>query len=113
MNAIEYLRAKQKICDYESNNQCKGCPIYILMKEYHMEDMCCDDFDTKYPEVVITGVENWLDAHHYPTWIEWLEYLYHDFQGFKNTSTIHDWLYTEIPAEAAKRYNIPYRSEII
>ena len=113
MEAVEYLRAKETMCEYESERACSDCPIFLLMKEVRREDEVCDNFDVYYPKECVAGVVKWMAQHPaLPTWREWLHYVYHYYKGFRTSSTMEDWLDTPVTEELAKKYNIPYRRDI-
>lgn len=116
MDAITFLKEKKRMCDYESKEGrgCTHCPIFVnLIKELDS----CADIGEKYTEEVVRLVQKWSHENpEYPTWSEWLHYIYNYYQGFnKDQSALifMDWLNTRITQEEADHWNIPYRKDII
>lgn len=116
MNAIEYLREKARMCEYEAkkeNGLCENCPFNIVLKKIDG----CDELDTKYPEKAIQFVYEWAQAHpELPTWNDWLHYVYDYYKGFNsnhNTINFLEWMNTPITQEEAERFNIPLKKELV
>ena len=113
MDAVTFLKEKKRMCDYEGKEGrgCTHCPIFInLIKGLDS----CEDIGEKYPEEVVRLVQKWSHENpEYPTWNEWLHYIYDYYNGFSNSLGFMDWLNTRITQEEADHWNIPYRKDII
>lgn len=116
MDAVTFLKEKKRMCDYEGGEGCScvHCPIYENLLEGFD---ACDDVDERYPEEVVKLVQKWSHENpKYPTWNEWLHYIYNYYQGFNRDHSaliFMDWINTRIPEEEAKHWNIPYRKDIV
>lgn len=114
MDAITFLNEKNRMCDYESQKgrNCEYCPIYVKILKYGPAS--CDDIGEKYPKEVVKIVQDWAhDNPEYPTWNEWLHYIYNYYRGFDNNLIFMDWINTRITKEEAEHWNIPYRKDIM
>ena len=113
MDAIEYLRQKARMCDYENadGRRCEECPFNKeLIIPYGTSG--CDDIDEKYPEKAVQLVYEWAQSHpELPTWNEWLHSIYKYYNGFNKQSFI-EWLNTTITQEEAEHWNIPSKKEL-
>ena len=115
MDAVEYLRQKIRMCEYEGKKEsetCKNCPFNIALEK--IKD--CDDVEIKYPEKAVQLVYEWAKTHpELPTWNEWLHSVYNYYEGFNNNhSTINflEWLNTSITQEEAEVFNIPNKKDL-
>ena len=116
MDAVTFLKEKKRMCDYEGGEgrSCVHCPIYENLLEGFDS---CDDIDERRPQEVVKLVQKWSHENpKYPTWNEWLHYIYNYYQGFNRDHSaliFMDWINTRIPEEEAKHWNIPYRKDIV
>lgn len=116
MDAVTFLKEKKRMCDYEGGEGrgCTYCPIYENLLEGFDS---CDDIDERRPQEVVKLVQKWSHENPiYPTWNEWLHYIYDYYRGFnKDQSALifMDWLNTRITKEEADHWNIPYRKDIV
>lgn len=65
MDAVEFLKAKEKMCDFEKNKNagpptCDGCPLSIMNNG---TDQLCAKFVSKFPEKAVEIVEKWKEEH--------------------------------------------------
>lgn len=117
MDAVEYLRQKARMCEYEGSagKHCENCPFFlILITPNHKSS--CDDIDSEYPEKAVQLVCEWAQKHpELPTWNEWLHSVYNYYRGFNKDHTevsFLNWLNTPITQEEAERFNIPNRKDL-
>lgn len=115
MDAVEYLRQKIRMCEYEGkkeNGLCENCPFNITLEKIKS----CDDVEIKYPEKAVQLVYEWAKTHpELPTWNEWLHSVYNYYKGFNsnhNVVNFLEWLNTPITQEEAEHWNIPSKKEL-
>ena len=115
MDAVEYLRQKIRMCEYEGkkeNGVCKNCPFNIALE--NIKD--CDEVEIKYPEKAVQLVYEWAKTHpELPTWNEWLHGVYNYYKGFNsnhNMVNFLEWLNTPITQEEAEHFNIPNKKDL-
>ena len=58
MTALEHLKEYHRMCDSAGESSCAGCQIHI-----RKGNMMCWDFRKKYPEKVISIVQQWSKEH--------------------------------------------------
>ena len=114
MNAIEFLKQKKRMCEYEggAGRGCLVCPIYLNFIKNNKEG-CCEDIAEKYPEEVVNIVYEWNKNNpELPTWNEWLHSLFNYYKGF-GTTTFLEWLNLPITKDQAEHFNIPARKDLV
>lgn len=113
MNAIEFLKQKKRMCEYESavGRGCLVCPIYLkFIKDNDM--VCCDDLAENYPEEIVKIVYEWNKNNpELPTWNEWLHSAFNYYNGY-GTTTFLEWLNLPITKDQAEHFNIPARKDL-
>ena len=61
MDAVKFLKAKQRMCDTYYDGDCKGCPLEPA-PEYGGY-VSCEQFTEEDPDEVVLNVEEWEQDH--------------------------------------------------
>lgn len=78
MDAVKYLKEKQRMC--EKYIDCLGCPIYELKSKHHIT---CVMTEKTYPEEAVEIVEKWSAEHpEKPMWKQVNE----EYAGYRCTN---------------------------
>lgn len=57
MDAVEFIKQKNRMCDRYYSNDCKGCPLQPAPEDGGYAS--CDQFVEEDPEEVVLNVEEW------------------------------------------------------
>lgn len=64
MDAIEFFKEKNRMCEYFKQGSCSDCGLSIGNNK---KNLYCNDFISNYPEKTVEIVEQWSKSHQQKT----------------------------------------------
>lgn len=87
MDAVEYLKERDRMCYQDGELNCRSCGLYDTTKCYS-----CTQYEQEYPEEAVRIVEEWSKAHPKQTngqkFDEVFGYGPHDFSSASPETTV-------------------------